>query len=79
VYGKDAPPAFLLVANDDPNPSVGVMTLYRSLKSAGVPAEVHIYEAGGHGFGVRDSARSFVARTWLERMADWMRARALLN
>ena len=78
-FGKDAPPAFLLVADDDPTPSVGVMSLYQSLKKAGVPSEVHIYEKGGHGFGVKPNTKSLVGQTWLDRLADWMRGRNLLS
>jgi acetyl esterase/lipase len=79
TYGKNAPPAFLLVADDDVTPTVGVMNLYQSLKKAGVPAEVHIFEKGGHGFGVRPNAKSLVGRSWLERLADWMEGRELLS
>ncbi len=79
AFGKDAPPAFLLVADDDPTPTVGVMSLYQSLKKAGVPAEVHIYEKGGHGFGVKPGAKSLVGQTWLDRLSDWMRGRNLLS
>ncbi len=79
TYGKNAPPAFLLMADDDKTPTVGVMNLYESLKKAGVPAEVHIFEKGGHGFGVRPNAKSLVGRSWLERLTDWMEERGLVT
>lgn len=78
VYGKDAPPAFLLMADDDKTPTVKVTALYEGLKKVGVPAEVHIFEKGGHGFGVKPGATSLVGRTWLARLTDWMRDQALL-
>ena len=35
-----------------------------------VPAEMHIYQSGGHGFGLKG--------TWFEMMKDWMAANKLL-
>jgi len=78
VYGKDAPPAFLLVADDDKTPAVAETGLYQSLKQAGVSAEVHIFESGGHGFGIKPATKSLVGRTWVDRLTDWMRVRGLL-
>jgi acetyl esterase/lipase len=79
TYGKDAPPAFLLMADDDATPTVSVVTLYQSLKKAGVPSEVHIFEKGGHGFGIKPGSMSLVSKTWLDRLSEWMRERKLLN
>lgn len=78
-YPKDAPPAFLLMADDDKTPTVSVMGLYAKLKKLGVPAEVHIFEKGGHGFGVKPGATSLVGKTWIARLTDWMRERKLVN
>ncbi len=54
---KDSPPMFFAHANDDPVTPVGSVALYAALKNAGVPAEVHVYATGGHGFGMRKGAR----------------------
>src|SRR5262249_28039123 len=51
---QDAPPAFLTAAYDDNGPAVTVAKQYLKLKEAGVPAELHVYNRGGHGFGLRD-------------------------
>ncbi len=62
---KDMPPAFLLCASGDrdniagPN---GQVKLYTALRTAKVPVELHIYEEGGHGFGVRQ---------WSYSVAGW--------
>lgn len=72
-FPKDAPPAFLLCADNDQGPSIGIASMYQSLKKAGVPTEIHIYETGGYGFGVREGAKTLVAKTWMDRLADWMR------
>jgi len=69
---KDSPPAFLACAyNDRPDIAEGLAEVYLRFKRAGVPAELHIYGSGGHGFGVRASNRKPVA-TWLARFEDWL-------
>jgi len=65
-------------ANDDTGvPPENSILYYMALRSAGVPAEMHIYARGGHGFGLghTDAALS----TWSGRLADWLRVRGLLK
>lgn len=72
------PPTFLVLADDDkavsPENSV---RFYLALLKANVPAEMHIYLHGGHGFGMAytDPALS----SWTERLADWLRDRGYLS
>jgi len=69
--GPRTPPTFLLHAHDDAGvPSVNSVLFYEALRAAGVPAELHIYEAGGHGFGLGED---HPVRAELLR---WLRARA---
>lgn len=70
----DTPPTFLLAADNDKGPSTAIPTLYLALKRAGVPAEVHIYNSGGHGFGLRqpDPRPNVIYSTWALRLQDWM-------
>ena len=75
---KDTPPTFLVHANDDTGvPPENSILYYMALRNAGVPAEMHIYARGGHGFGLAqtDAALS----TWSGRLADWLRVRGLLK
>jgi acetyl esterase/lipase len=67
----DAPPFFMVIAHDDKDRSVAVAEFYIALKKAGVSAELHIYESGGHGYGLRRT--ELPVTTWPERMAEWMR------
>lgn len=77
---KDTPPAFMLCADDDRGPSQTIPNLYLALKQAGVPAEIHIYASGGHGFGIRDNPKPFPSwNTWYLRVGDWMADRGLLK
>ena len=48
---KDAPRAFLICAFDNRRPAATVGTLLLIFRKVGVPAEVHVYARGGHGFG----------------------------
>ena len=65
-------PAFLAAAYDDrPDIAEGLAEVYLRLKRAGVPAELHIYGSGGHGFGVRATNTRPVG-TWLIRFTEWL-------
>ena len=51
---KETPPIFLVHASDDPVAGAeNSVVMYLALKRANVPAELHVYAQGGHGFGVR--------------------------
>lgn len=69
---KDTPPTFMLCADNDKGPAMAVPALYLELKKAGVPAELHIYNSGGHGFGYRPGAIPVIKSTWVLRLQDWM-------
>jgi len=74
-----SPPAFLLCGADDrPDISEGLASVYLRFKQAGVPAELHVYSGVGHGFGVRASNTGPVAH-WLDRVREWMDGRGLLK
>ncbi len=73
----DAPPLFILVANDDVGASVGSARLYSEWKTAGKSAELHIYSKGGHGFGM--NKRGLPVDSWIERFGDWLDVQGLLK
>jgi acetyl esterase/lipase len=69
---KETPPAFFAHAADDTSVNPERSTaFFLALRKAGVPAELHIYSRGGHGFGMRD--RPLPVSTWNARCADWMK------
>ncbi len=71
------PPTFLVHADDDDAVfSENSVSFYLGLKKAGVPAEMHIYQFGGHGFGL--APLNPVLSSWSRRLEDWMRGRGLL-
>jgi acetyl esterase/lipase len=74
---KECPPTFIVHAGDDGLVKVeNCLTAYLALKHAGVPAELHVYTAGGHGFGLRPTGRPSSA--WPQRCAEWLASRGLL-
>lgn len=68
----DVPPTFLAHASDDKVvPPENALRYYRALVGNKVPASLHIYANGGHGFGSgKDSAGP--VRDWLDRALDWL-------
>ena len=50
----DTPPTFLCLAADDraAPPAANGLALFGALRAANIPAELHVFEAGGHGFGL---------------------------
>jgi acetyl esterase/lipase len=75
---KNAPPTFLVCADDDPSHVVTTVNFYLDLQKQGIPAEMHIYASGKHGFGLRAPATMPVS-TWTDRLLDWMGERGLLK
>jgi acetyl esterase/lipase len=74
---KDTPPAFIVQAHDDRVNSENSVFYYLALKRAGVPAELHIYGEGGHGFGIKPSDKPHAS--WPHRCIDWMKERGILK
>lgn len=63
------PPAFIVHAEDDRTvPVANSIHFYESLLHNKVPAELHIYPAGGHGFGLHNPTTK---DQWAERMQNW--------
>ena len=74
---KDTPPTFLSISHDDRGGSENAVYLYLALKRAGVPAELHVWGEGGHGYGIRPGTAPHT--TWPARVAEWLTVRGLLQ
>ncbi|MCJ8163690.1 alpha/beta hydrolase [Pontibacter sp. E15-1] len=69
------PPTFLVHASDDKAvPAQNSIVFYEALLQNNVPAELHIYQNGGHGFGLNNPTTSDV---WFERCINWMKSNKL--
>lgn len=77
VAPPDAPPLFLLCANDDDMATAASQFLYTAWKAVHRPVELHIYSTGGHGFGM--THLGLPSDTWIERFADWLQVQGLLG
>jgi acetyl esterase/lipase len=64
------PPTFLVQAEDDPVHVENATTYFLQLKKAKVPAELHIYSEGGHGYGLRRT--TLPVTTWPDTMEIWL-------
>ena len=72
---KDAPPTFLVCADNDRSHVVTTVNLYLDLEKQGVSSEMHIYAAGGHGFGMK--ASNLPVATWPDRLKQWLADRKI--
>lgn len=72
----DSPPTFMAHAFDDFVPLENCLVLMGALKKAKVPSELHIYDRGGHGYGLRHEDGKPVT-SWTTRCAEWLRVRGL--
>jgi len=74
----ETPPTFLVSTSDDHVSPQNSILYYEACRKNKVPVEMHIYEKGGHGYGLRKKGLGPV-ETWSERMEDWMRERNLMK
>jgi acetyl esterase/lipase len=78
TFTADAPPMFLVHAFDDGVPVQNALLIAAELKKVNVPAEVHVYDTGGHGYGLRPVPELPVT-TWPQRAEAWLARRGLLK
>lgn len=71
----DAPPAFIAGAADDPYQPDDPLLLFSAWKTSEVPAELHVYERGGHGFDL--GAQGTTSDHWFDALIQWLKARGL--
>ncbi|HYV35622.1 MAG TPA: alpha/beta hydrolase [Gemmataceae bacterium] len=76
TLNKQSPPMCFIHASDDMYTAEGSALMYLGLKRAGVPAEMHIYAKGGHGFGMRTGKQP--VNQWPKRCEEWMRSQGIL-
>jgi acetyl esterase/lipase len=73
VIPADAPPAFLICANDDEYGCDKVtLKLLEEFRDAKVPVEAIFLSRGKHAFNMGDRSSLITVKTWPQRMADWL-------
>ncbi|MEO6528680.1 MAG: alpha/beta hydrolase [Gemmatimonadaceae bacterium] len=69
---RETPPAFIVHSTDDKTvPVENALLMYQALRNAAVPAELHVFEHGGHGYGL--APRDPVLSVWPALAEAWMR------
>ena len=64
------PPSFIVQTEDDPVHVENALVYYQALKNAKVPAELHVYAEGGHGYGLRRTAMPVTG--WPRLVETWL-------
>lgn len=72
----NTPPTFVVQAEDDPVHVENSLVYYQQLKNAKVPAELHIYSKGGHGYGLRKTGNPVAV--WPQDVERWLRTMQIL-
>ncbi|MDD2436263.1 MAG: alpha/beta hydrolase [Massilibacteroides sp.] len=71
------PQTLIIQAEDDKSYINSSLFYYYALKEAGVPARMHLYSQGGHGYGLRDTGSA--VNEWPDRAEDWFREIGILE
>lgn len=78
IIPKQTTPAFIAVANDDQlSLTPNSVEIYSKWLAAKQPAELHVYEKGGHGFGMRK--QYLPTDKWIDDFGDWLQQHGLLR
>lgn len=70
------PPMIMIHAGDDRIDAQSSIVMYQALKANKVQAELHVYGAGGHGYGLRKSDKP--VHTWPQRVEGWLVTQKLI-
>jgi acetyl esterase/lipase len=73
---EQTPPSFIVQAEDDPVHVENSTVYFLALKNAKVPAEMHLYAQGGHGYGLRRTELPVTA--WPQLVETWWRTIQML-
>ncbi len=76
---SDAPPAFLLAANNDECCSEPIVSLLQSYRKAKVSVEAHILAVDKHGFNMGNRSKFNSIKTWSQRLTDWLNDTGLIK
>ena len=75
---KDAPQVFMVCADDDRSHVEPTVKFYLELEANHIPAEMHIYAFGEHGFALRPTKRPGApVESWTGRLTDWLADRGI--
>ena len=77
---RQTPPAFLIHTHGDNGvPAENSVAFFLALRKAKVPCELHVYEKGGHGFGLGVPGTPKATAAWPAACEGWLRGRGMLK
>jgi acetyl esterase/lipase len=74
---SNTPPTFLCQTEDDPVHVENSLYYFLALKKAHIPAEMHLFAKGGHGYGLRESGQAVTS--WPKLAEEWLRGLGVLE
>jgi acetyl esterase/lipase len=74
---SNTPPTMIIQTGDDQAYINSSLLYYYALKEAGVPVWMHLYNKGGHGYGLRDTGTA--VNSWPDRAEDWFREIGMID
>jgi acetyl esterase/lipase len=77
LVSTKTPPTFLVQTEDDGVRVESSIFYYLALKNANVPGEMHLFSAGGHGYGLRRTDK--VVTGWPSRAEEWLRSMGVVG
>ena len=78
MVNPQTPPLFIMETDDDRTTlAENSISLYMAARKAGVPAELHIFRTGGHGYGLGNDKGQ--TGQWRSLFAEWMRSLGILK
>jgi len=70
MWPRELGPVFLAFAADDPIASASGLATYQTLHAQNHPVELHVFNTGGHGFGLQ--RRGLTTDLWLDEFTNWL-------
>jgi acetyl esterase/lipase len=77
--GPETPPVLLSAAADDECCSQPTIDIFMALRAAGAPAELHIYQEGGHAYNMGEASDLVSLQNWPGTIEQWMVDRGFMN
>jgi len=75
---KDTPPTILIHSNDDVGtPPENSLKYYSALRKFNIPAAIHIWEDGGHGYGLAKNRGTI--ESWTKIVEEWLILRSVID
>jgi acetyl esterase/lipase len=75
---RQTPPAFFVLADDNTSvPPRNSIEFYLAMKREGIPAEMHIFSKGGHGFGMKKTG--LPVSQWPNLFLDWLKSQKIIT